>query len=59
MAGMFQTQIASESGFLSWLLQQIAAPIPLLVWAGLVTPSASPRASASIRARGWLSWYSC
>jgi hypothetical protein len=32
----FRTEIAPEIGFLSWLLQQIAAPLPLVLWALLV-----------------------
>jgi hypothetical protein len=35
---MFQTETAPEGGFLSWLIQQIAAPIPLVLWAALVDP---------------------
>jgi hypothetical protein len=35
---MFQTEIAPEGGFLSWLIQQIAAPLPLVLWSVLVSP---------------------
>src|SRR5271169_1064761 len=35
---MFRTEIAPESGFLGWVIQQIAAPIPLVLWAMLVSP---------------------
>jgi hypothetical protein len=35
---MFRTDIAPENSFLSWVIQQIAAPIPLVLWALLVNP---------------------
>jgi hypothetical protein len=35
---MFRTEIAPESSFLGWVIQQIAAPIPLVLWALLVSP---------------------
>jgi hypothetical protein len=35
---MFQTEIAPESGFLGWLIQQIATPLPLVLWCVLVLP---------------------
>jgi hypothetical protein len=35
---MFQTEIAPESGFLSWSLQQIAAPMPIWLWLLLIYP---------------------
>src|ERR1700681_3695445 len=33
----FRTEIAPESGFLSWCLQQIAAPLPLLFWLPVIS----------------------
>jgi len=35
---MFQTEIVPESGFLSWFLQQISAPMPILLWLLLISP---------------------
>jgi hypothetical protein len=35
---MFQTELAPEGGFLSWLLQQIAAPMPILICLLLIYP---------------------
>jgi hypothetical protein len=35
---MFRTEIAPEARFLSWVIQQIAAPLPLVLWAVLVNP---------------------
>jgi len=37
-APRFRTEIAPDSGFLGWVIQQIAAPIPLVLWAALVYP---------------------
>jgi hypothetical protein len=37
-APMFQTELAPESSFLGWLIQQIAAPLPLVLWSVLVNP---------------------
>ena len=36
-APMFRTKISPESSFLGWLLQQIGAPLPLVLWALLVS----------------------
>lgn len=35
---MFQTEIPPEGGFVSWIGQQVAAPIPFIVWALAMTP---------------------
>ena len=35
---MFQTEMAAESSFLGWVIQQIAAPLPLVMWSVLVSP---------------------
>jgi hypothetical protein len=35
---MFQTEIAPESSLLGWLIQQIAAPLPFVLWSVLVDP---------------------
>jgi hypothetical protein len=37
-AQMFQTELAPEAGFVGWLIQQIAAPVPFVLWAVLVSP---------------------
>jgi hypothetical protein len=37
-APMFRAEIAPKAGFLSWVIQQIAAPLPLVFWALLVSP---------------------
>jgi hypothetical protein len=37
-APMFRAEIAPEAGILSWVIQQIAAPLPLVFWALLVSP---------------------
>jgi len=37
-ASMFRTEIAPEAGFLGWVVQQIAAPIPLVIWVILASP---------------------
>jgi hypothetical protein len=41
---MFRTDIAPENSFLSWVIQQIAAPIPLVLWVLLVNPVESAMA---------------
>jgi len=35
---MFQMEIPPGNGFLSWILQQIVAPIPFVLWALLMNP---------------------
>jgi hypothetical protein len=38
-APMFRTEISPESSLLAWVIQQIAAPLPLVFWALLVSPA--------------------
>jgi hypothetical protein len=40
-APMFRTEISPEGSFLGWVLQQTAAPLPLVFWALLVSPEES------------------
>jgi hypothetical protein len=47
---MFRTEIAPESGVMGWVIQQIAAPLPLVLWSVLVSPleqAIAPRLTVS------------